>query len=101
MQKNKRKYHLIKWKRICRSKDNGGLNIKDPRKQNIWLLPSGGGNYRPRMGSGEIFWRQSIAYWIYGNVKIRFNDSPIGKPCLKWKIFIWKEEKLNWIVQIF
>lgn len=34
----KRKYHLIKWEIICKSKKKGGLGIKNLRKMNINLL---------------------------------------------------------------
>jgi len=35
---SKKKYHLIQWKVICKSKHKGGLGIKDIRKMNISLL---------------------------------------------------------------
>jgi len=34
----KRKYHLIKWSKITKPKDKGGLGVKDYRKKNINLL---------------------------------------------------------------
>jgi len=34
----KRKYHLIKWSRICKTRRKGGLGVKDQRKRNIGLL---------------------------------------------------------------
>ena len=34
----KRKYHLVKWSRICQTKEKGGLGVKDQRKMNISLL---------------------------------------------------------------
>jgi len=34
----KKKYHLIKWVNICRSKKKGGVGIKDLAKLNISLL---------------------------------------------------------------
>ena len=34
----KKRYYLVKWNRICRSRDKGGLGIKDLRKQNISLM---------------------------------------------------------------
>lgn len=33
----KKRYYLVKWNRVCRSKDKGGLGVKDLRKQNISL----------------------------------------------------------------
>jgi hypothetical protein len=35
---NKRKNHLVKWIKICRSKKKGGLGIKNLRKMNLSLL---------------------------------------------------------------
>jgi len=34
----KKKYHLIRWTKICKSKKKGGLGIKDIRLMNISLL---------------------------------------------------------------
>jgi hypothetical protein len=34
----KRKYHLVRWQKICRSKKKGGLGIKNLWKMNIALL---------------------------------------------------------------
>jgi hypothetical protein len=34
----KRKYHLVKWDKVCRPKKKGGLGIKDLRKLNLSLL---------------------------------------------------------------
>jgi hypothetical protein len=35
---NKRKYHFIKWRWICKPKSKGGLGIKDLYKLNISLM---------------------------------------------------------------
>jgi hypothetical protein len=34
----KKKYHLVKWKTICKAKKKGGLGIKELWKMNISLL---------------------------------------------------------------
>jgi len=34
----KKKYHLVKWIKICKSKKKGDLGIKDLRKMNVGLL---------------------------------------------------------------
>jgi hypothetical protein len=36
--KKKRKYHMVKWTRVCRSKSKGGLGVKDLCRQNISLF---------------------------------------------------------------
>jgi hypothetical protein len=33
----KKKYHLVKWSKICRAKKKGGLGVKNLRKVNISL----------------------------------------------------------------
>jgi hypothetical protein len=33
-----KKYHLVKWVKICKSKKKGGLGIKDLREMNVSLL---------------------------------------------------------------
>ena len=73
----KKKYHLVKWKIICKSKKKGGLGVIDLRKQNISLL-------------AKWWWKldiqntlcQTIVKVKYlcnksvAGVKLRFNDSP-------------------------
>jgi hypothetical protein len=34
----KKKYHLVRWDKICKSKKKGGLGIKNLRKINVSLL---------------------------------------------------------------
>jgi len=34
----RRKYHLVKWDTICKSKPKGGLGVKNISKMNIGLL---------------------------------------------------------------
>ena len=34
----KKKYHLVKWTKICKSKKKGGLGIKDLKVMNMSLL---------------------------------------------------------------
>ena len=36
--KNRKRYYLVKWTRICQSKNKGGLGVKDLHKQNLSLL---------------------------------------------------------------
>lgn len=35
---SKKKYYLVKWSKICKSKKKGGLGIKNLRKLNLSLL---------------------------------------------------------------
>jgi hypothetical protein len=34
----KKKYHLVKWSKICKAKKKGGLGVKNLRKMNVSLL---------------------------------------------------------------
>ena len=34
----KRKYYMVRWSRVCRSKKKGGLGVKDLHRQNVGLL---------------------------------------------------------------
>jgi hypothetical protein len=33
-----KKYHLVRWEKICRAKKNGGLGFKDLKRMNVSLL---------------------------------------------------------------
>jgi hypothetical protein len=33
----KKKYHLVKWSKICKAKKKGGLGVKNLRKMNVSL----------------------------------------------------------------
>ena len=35
---SRKKYHLVKWESLCKSKRKGGLGLKDIRKMNVSLL---------------------------------------------------------------
>lgn len=50
----KRKYHLVKWEVICKSKNKGGLGIKDIWKMNISLLCKWWLTLESKTGYGRI-----------------------------------------------
>jgi hypothetical protein len=80
----RKKYHLIKWSKICKDKKKGGLGVKDLRKMNIsllckwwWLLESGDG-----------LWQEIVKLkYIYNTsvclVQSRLNDSPYWKELMR------------------
>jgi hypothetical protein len=46
----KKKYHLVRWEKVCKVRKKGGLGLKDLRRMNIsllckwwWLLETGEG----------------------------------------------------------
>lgn len=82
----KKRYYLVKWNRVCRSKDKGGLGVKDLRKQNIsllvkwwWKLETQNGIWQDLV-KARYFSNKTVA-----NVEPRFNDSPCWKALLKVK----------------
>ena len=82
----KRKYHLVRWENINKSKKHGGLGIKNIRKMNISLICK----WWWKLEAEEGLW-QSIVKRKYmqnetvGSVKHRLDDSPIWCDLLKVK----------------
>ena len=81
----KRKYHLVKWEVVFKSKKKGGLGIKNIRKLNIsllckwwWKLENEDGLWQTivrskYMGGGKVI----------GTIKNRLDDSPVWLDLLK------------------
>jgi hypothetical protein len=74
-----KKYHLIRWVKICKSKKRGGLGIKDIRKMNLSLLCK----WLWKIDSEEGLWQQIV----------KFKYSPIWADLLK-VIFMYREGNL-------
>ena len=81
----KKKYHLVRWETICKSKKKGGLGIKNIRKMNVSLLCK----WWWKLENEDGLW-QSIVKAKYmsnnqliGSVKHRVDDSPIWSDLLK------------------
>jgi hypothetical protein len=82
----KRKYRLIKWTTICKSKKRGGLGIKNIRKMNISLLCK----WRWRLENEKGLWQEVIrAKYLQkdgvGTVTLKMGDSPVWADLLKVK----------------
>ena len=80
----KKKYHLVKWVKICKSKEKGGHGIKDIRRMNVSLLCK----WWWKLENEHGLWHDIIAFkYIRGSsvctVKHRQNDSPIWADLLK------------------
>jgi hypothetical protein len=80
----KRKYHLVRWQKICRLKKKGGLGIKNLWKMNIallckwwWALETGNGLWQDIV---RIKYVQGSPICLIPN---RLNDSPIWSDLLK------------------
>ena len=84
--RKKRAYYMVKWKRVCRSKNKGGLGVKDLRKQNIslmvkwwWKLETCDGLWQ-KIVRAKYLRNKSVA-----SVRPRVTDSPGWKSLLKVK----------------
>jgi len=80
----KRKYHLVKWEIICKSKKKGGLGIKDLRKMNISLLYKWWWKFEKEDG----LWQKIVKFKYLKNksihdVRHKLNDSAMRYDLLK------------------
>uniref|UniRef100_A0A0A9G5B0 Reverse transcriptase zinc-binding domain-containing protein n=1 Tax=Arundo donax TaxID=35708 RepID=A0A0A9G5B0_ARUDO len=90
----KRKYHLVKWDRICRPKKKGGLGISSLRKMNISLLCKWWWHIEKRDGLWqEIVRRKYLSKFSITQVKHRLDDSPCWSDLLKVKNFYLSNRK--------
>ena len=84
--KNRKRYYLVKWTRICRSKSKGGLGVKDLHKQNLSLLTKWWWKLETKSGlwqhivKAKYFRRDFVA-----SIKGKINDSPCWKAIMKVK----------------
>lgn len=82
----KRKYHLVRWPKICKNKNKGGLGIKYIRKMNLSLLCK----LWWKLEKESDLWK-TIIYHKYlrkdsiSSVKHKQTDSPIWSDLLKVK----------------
>ena len=92
----KRKYHLVRWTTICKSKRKGGLGIKDIRKMNIsflckwwWKLENEKGLWQ------QIIQQKYLSHDLTSIVKGKNDDSPIWKDLLKVRLVYLKGRKIK------
>lgn len=91
-----RKYHLVKWDSICKSKKKGGLGIKDIRKMNISLLCK----WWWKLETEDGLWQEIVKAKYLKNkpistVKNRMDDSPVWKDLLKVRHVYLKGRKIT------
>ena len=80
----KRKYHLVKWTTICKSKKKGGLGVKDISKMNISLLCKWW--WKLEMENGlwqDIVKAKYLSNDLISSAKWRLTDSPVWKDLLQ------------------
>jgi len=94
--RTKKKYHLVKWVKVCKSKKKGGIGIKDLRKMNISLLSK----WWWKLDKGNGLWQQIIKYKYIKNGSIttlshRQNDSAVWNDLLKIKdVYLYGRKKM-------
>lgn len=80
----KRKYHLVKWELICKSKNKGGLGVKDIRKMNISLLCKWWWKLDKESGIWQdIIRAKYLRNCLLSTVKHKLDDSPVWRDLLK------------------
>ena len=82
----KRKYHLIRWETLCKSKKKGVLGIKRTRKLNLSLLCK----WWWKLDTEEDLWQDIVKKNYIKNrpihsVKRKVDDSPVWSDLLKVK----------------
>jgi hypothetical protein len=83
---NKRKYHLVKWAVITKSKKKGGLGVKNLRKMNISLLCK----WWWKLENEEGLWQDIVRkkYKVRGgivNLRNKPSNSPVWNDLIKIK----------------
>lgn len=82
----RKRYHLVKWSRICRSKSKGGLGVKDLHKQNISLLTKWWWKLETQQGLWqEVIRAKYMKKDTVTSIKSKFSDSPMWKATMKVK----------------
>jgi hypothetical protein len=90
----KKKYHLVKWEKICKSKKKGELGIKNLRMMNISLLCKWWWMLKNEVGLWqEIVRKKYIKQAPICLVKEKVNDSPLWKDLLKIRHIYLKGRK--------
>ena len=92
----KKKYHLLRWEIINKSKKYGGLGIKNIQKMNIsllckwwWKLENGDGLWQ-KLIKGKYLYQE-----VVGTVTHRLDDSPVWNDLLKVRHIYLKGRKIK------
>jgi hypothetical protein len=80
----KRKYHLVKWEKVCKAKKKGGMEIKILKLMNISLLCK----WWWELEAGKGLWQEIVRLKYVKLSPIclipnRVHDSPLWKDLLK------------------
>jgi len=79
-----RKYHLVRWTTICKSKKKGGLGIKNISRMNVSLLCKWWWKLETENGLWQdIVKNKYLSNSLIGSISWKTTDSPIWKDLLK------------------
>lgn len=92
----KKKYHLVNWNKVCHTKKNGGLGIKNLEALNISLLCK----WWWKIENESSLWQKIIVKkYFHGkdlyNIKVRNSDSPVWKDLMKIRAFYLKGRQIT------
>lgn len=91
----KKKYHLVKWEKICKTKQKGGLGVKDLRKMNTSLLCKWWWNLECGQGLWhDICWEKYLKNTCVTMLKEKPFNSPVWNDLLKVKDIYTKNRKI-------
>lgn len=91
----RRKYHIVRWEVICKSKKKGGLRVKDIWKNLCllckwwWRLDNESGLWQ------DIVKTKYLKNELISSVQPRFDDSPIWKDLMKVSIIYLRGRKIK------
>ena len=93
----KKKYHLVKWSKVCQSKKAGRLGIKDIRKMNLSLLCKWWGKLETEEGLWQTIIRAKYMRGgrLIGAIKHKIDDSPVWSDLLKVKHLYMSNRKIK------
>jgi hypothetical protein len=90
----RKKYHLVRWSKICKKKKKGGLGIKNLRLMNIslpckwwWLLETGDGLWQ------DLVKTKYVKDTPLCLIKSKQSDSPVWKDLLKVRHLYLKDRR--------
>jgi len=92
----KKKYHLVRWEVLCKSKKKGGLGIKGIRKLNVSLLCKWWWKLYTEEGLWQDIVREKyIKSDLLQNVKHKIDDSPVWADLLEVRPFYLRGRKIT------
>ena len=88
--RNKKKYHLVKWATVCLPKDQGGLGVLDLELMNISLLSKWLWKLFNEQGPWQtLLWKKYLSKYTLGQVEAKPGDSHFWQGLMDVKKLFW------------